>query len=210
MKRGPHPRASYPSASITVRLEGFAPPTHRLSSEHSAVELQTGNCRTFSAWIRTTRLAPFPDNHHAFGSTSERGSCTTDQRTVSGPRTTENPRTTARRAGEGSNEESFHARVYATGIAPASSRSRTSRSPLEPHVEKRSASIWSRTDHPPSAARCRAIVTKELSSQVSCRCMNCLADRVGVEPTTIELSENHRRRPSRTSGWRRIISVLYR
>lgn len=43
LERGPHPRASYPSASITVRLGGFAPPTFRLSSDYSAVELQTGN-----------------------------------------------------------------------------------------------------------------------------------------------------------------------
>lgn len=42
LERGPHPRASYASASITVRLEGLAPPTHRLSSEHSSIELQTG------------------------------------------------------------------------------------------------------------------------------------------------------------------------
>lgn len=76
-----------------------------------------------------------PDNHHAVGSTSERGSCTTDQRTISGPRTTENPRATAR-CRANNRPKIFHTRVYATGIAPAPSRSRTSRSTLEPRVEK--------------------------------------------------------------------------
>ena len=42
LHRGPHPRASASSASTTVRLEGFAPSTSRLSSKHSAAELQAG------------------------------------------------------------------------------------------------------------------------------------------------------------------------
>ncbi len=41
--RGSHPRAAFTLASTTVRPGGLAPPTPRLSSEHSAVELRAGN-----------------------------------------------------------------------------------------------------------------------------------------------------------------------
>ena len=46
LRRGSRPRAASTLASTTVRLEGFAPPTTRLSSELSAVELQAGIRRT--------------------------------------------------------------------------------------------------------------------------------------------------------------------
>lgn len=42
LKRGSHSRASTTSASTTVRLEGVAPSTTRLSGKHSTAELKAG------------------------------------------------------------------------------------------------------------------------------------------------------------------------
>ena len=64
LERGPHPRASATSASITVCPGGFAPLVFRLSAERSAIELRAGALsqaelrRTCSLgeWICTTDL----------------------------------------------------------------------------------------------------------------------------------------------------------
>jgi hypothetical protein len=104
---GPHPCASTTSASITVRLEGLAPPTHRLSSEHSSIELQTGNAARSLRGLEPLGLRPYQVTITRSARRASEAVARRHRERSAGPRTTENPRATARRAGEGTNEDHF-------------------------------------------------------------------------------------------------------